>query len=207
MVSHIVCVLCCVRGACTYAYTERPVSTRARTLKVGEAIVSVSVSAGVVASIALMVLAWSVTIVLPIILRARGDSRHRGREDIRTEYGRNKEGIRRNTEGIREVRQRRYGGGSGGSCTEGVARRGLAGLEWGDGAAPECGQGGLEGCLHMIVSPTLRPAISRMLPSPSFVTTTPAQACGRRITLRVGPRVGSRVVRRLLEGAVCPPHC
>ena len=43
--------------------------THARTLKVGEAIVSVSVSAGVVASIALMVLAWSVTIVLPIILR------------------------------------------------------------------------------------------------------------------------------------------
>ena len=72
MVSHTVCGLCCVRGACTYAYTERPVSTRARTLKVGEAIVSVSVSAGVVASIALMVLAWSVTIVLPIILRAGG---------------------------------------------------------------------------------------------------------------------------------------
>ena len=41
-------------------------------MKVGEAIVSVSVSAGVVASIALMVLAWSVTIVLPIILRAGG---------------------------------------------------------------------------------------------------------------------------------------
>ena len=74
MVSHIVCVLCCVRGACTYTYAERPASTYTimRTLKVGEAIVSVSVSAGVVASIALMVLAWSVTIVLPIILRAGG---------------------------------------------------------------------------------------------------------------------------------------
>mmetsp|Transcript_10383 Transcript_10383/g.24411 ORF Transcript_10383/g.24411 Transcript_10383/m.24411 type:complete len:231 (+) Transcript_10383:448-1140(+) len=75
---------------------ERPMSPldlSTRILNVGDAIVSVSVSSGVVASMALMVLAWSVTIVLPII---------------------------------------------------------------------------------MIVSPTLRPAISRMLPSPSFVTTTPA---------------------------------
>ena len=59
--------------------------------------------------------------------------------------------------------------------------------------------------MHMIVSPTLRPAISRMLPSPSFVTTTPAQAWAGDTRIGLGRGLGLGRPR-LLCACPCTAH-